>query len=467
MNLSKYLSKTGLNSRLTKLYKNPIILIVIVTVTVFTWLNFAPDKTECPAVLTYDEIKSALVFDYCLKSENTVTITALDNRGIVNAENIGLTIDTQQFTITLNETIEIPIDQSQTIYVQLVYSDACYKSNSGEVAYYIDRTKLTNCTGNSATKNIHPEVTQINEQSEITAIIEDHIKPKKKVANIKSKNSDTSNIVAKSKEKKQESKSYTSNTAVLKSQGSQTLKKSNQKVAYTSSKAQLKEAKYKKATPQPQVSKFKPSESTIITNTLTIKTTNNSNPKIEAKSEKIEVSPNEKVSEKPSSAEMIVESSAKPVNDLPVTNKSRPYPTESLFSTNYAGILKDCPSSVNSIVSNTDLFAISIKSNDNIKLYDVHCHANSNSKVTITLTNLGKTISSFTQHLNIGENQISLSALGELETNIPYIIEFKTENISDLNLYPLCGNNQHKSREIRLNYLDNAYAFYGITYHKE
>jgi len=434
-------------------------------------LNFSTKKVECPAILNYDEIKSALILDFCLSSKNIVSVQAKDKLGIINASYLELTLNTQEYKLSINETIDIPLNQSETLYTKLIYSDECYKSNSGEVAYFIDWKELSSCSdGDNFKMDEKPSPKVIEESVEA-------IKTKKKAELIKKKTiaptkKQTPKLTKDSNVKKKEQATGTKNTIA--------------KISYSDNIIK-EETRNKESQAKPVPLAHKPVVSSQYTKTKKYETktinkreqqkqvTIASNKSLKAE-ENVSIKQNAESTLRPELAKSNISNSLVEIEnvstDLDKTNtatvvKTTPIITGSLFSTQYTGIKRKCPSSENSKVSDTDLLALSLKSNSKIKLYDVYCHAVSNSKVIITLTHTGKVISSFTQYLNIGENQISLSALGNLEKDISYIIEFKTENKADLFMFPLCAKDQHPNQDVKLNYLDDAYAFYGITYDKE
>lgn len=469
--------------------RSPLMVVTVLIVIAISLVNFSTkDSVECPAILTYDEISEAVTLIYCQIDQSRYQIEAIDKTGTIRADQLQYTVEGQITKVPLSDSKLIVNSLPDYVLLNLIFSDACFQNNSPDVSFPIDLSAILDCSGNApvsieSTTDLNEFATDefLEEKTIDESPVKELIKQDLKVDLVQNKEASdkwlgsqkTRTVENKYNEKKPtksiEIKSNSNVSQTSTQLNTQKIKNTviKKKSVVLVSDVEPEEVKRNssesvKSTAIPKSDQIKkaliPLESTE--DKIIIKSVVDLDNQGESKGSTDELVKNANVmtSQSVSLTENVINSSEKKL----VSSKN-----VSLFNTKEIGIKKSCTDDSHKIMSETDLFTISIKPNRGLTLYDVHCYAVVNSEITITLSQLGQVLKTFNVALNKGENQIGLTSLGLLDSNEAYLVECKTKNKGDVYLFSDCKISNNYSNEVLIRYIDNHTALYGLTYEIE
>lgn len=472
MNLDKIKERLRQNKALGSFFKNPFVLAIGFIIIAISLVNFSDvSKTSCPAVLTYDEIYNAIDLQYCQLENGSYEIEVVDKSDFIHAEKIQFTVNGDVVIQPWSDSKIIVNSLPDYVMLNLLFSGACFKNNSTDVSFPIDLSFVTRCDSKEYKASVQEDdidLHEIESEDELENSIKEQEQAILEIQNSKSA-VEKKSIVAKVEDAPK---------AIQKNELQQ--KPKREKTSRSLAKVESKKSK-------PIVKTVKTVEASKVDRTEEHKASHHggSPSVVNSKNrQSVEISKPRKeiVEQRPVENKIVMATNRKEESALETTDESSfsnsrevskvvASATSSaginLFNTKTIGIKKSCIESSNRSKSKTDLFAVSVKASKAITLYDIYCYAAVNSEMTITLSQLGKVMTSFNISLNKGENQIGLTSLGLLEANEAYLIECKTKNSGDVYLFSACEGMLNQSSEIVLRYLDNHSAFYGLTYEIE
>lgn len=486
MKWNSIVEKLRQKNLLKSVFKNPIMVVIAVIGIAISLVNFSSkDSVECPAILTYDEISEAITLNYCQLDHARYQIEAVDKTDVIRADQLQFTVGGEIITVSWEEAQIIVSSLPDYVFINLIFTDACYQNNSTDVSFPIDPAILLSCDGNQEiylnesddfiTENERVEHSEeVVDESPTPTIVKEIIIQKDTPAKVKKESQRDSQVPKSDTQVKLEVNTISKAKIADKDADGLTGTEKQQLNRISEKKKSVEPVlvvNHEKKEPKVQadvkpVIKVEPVISTPSDKSINRNVTVDSRPtKVESNNHPVRSSTdNVSIVSATTSKEKLMPATV--VVEEPVTPSIRRSGI-SLFNTKEIGVEKSCIASSNRLKSKTDLFTISLKPNKSLTLYDIHCNATVNSEMTITLSQLGRVLRTFSISLNKGENQIGLTSLGMLESNEPYLIECKTTNIGDVYLFPDCTNSGNHSNEVLVRYLDDHTALYGITYEIE
>ncbi len=471
MNLNSIKDKVQESKLFNSVFRNPFIIVVGFLVIAISLVNFSSSQSaECPAILTYDEISESISIHYCKVDNESYQLEALDNSGVIQAKQVQYTVNGTISVLPWGDSKITVNSLPDYVLLNLIFSDACFKNNSTDVSFPIDLSSVRDC-GMVSIIGKPVDVVEnsiISEELGLTekevdddpiVVSDDDAVPVKQLATVnpekvkalperlevirqEDEQKNTKPLQATTVRELKETETVIKTTKLLRPRQSE--EKVSQHASVVDVKLENRITQDKE--PHSPVPRLEVTEHAGNSIRLDIEENTVADHSAEVYSAPIE-----------SPASMAISNAA---ITKPITNVN-------LFDTKTIGIKKSCIRTASRIESQTDLFTMSIKPHKTITLYDVYCYAAENSEMTITLSQLGNIVTSFSVSLNKGENQIGLTALGLLEANEAYLIEYKTKNRGDVNLFSACKSVATHSNEIVIRYLDDHNAFYGLTYEIE
>lgn len=426
----------------TFLSKQSAVFVGVLILCAVMFVNFKPlEKSDCPAVLSYDEIKESIYISYCQVDSATYQLEAKDKSNNLLVQKIQYTINGNIISKSWSNPKIFINELPDYVLVSLLYNNTCFKNNTPDVSFPISKPNLENCTGYVHSSVIENSTIDNSEDSvENNPVVQDKNQEKRQENRIRHSadlNEDNTSAGKRSSTVLSENHSPKITKPQILNSSSKTIR--NNSISVLKNKITRETKSPKKQNTKVEQKKID-IETPIVSSHATTANTNTS-----------------------IHSESITELSIAPKRVAIKKNANKGL----LFNSDTCGIPKSCILVSNRIKSDTDLFTISLKSEHPISLYDIYCQSSSNSNITLTLSQLGKPISSFSMALNKGENQIGLSSFGTLDKNQAYLLEFSTANKGDLYIFPNCSYTKNTENGMVIRYLDNHSALFGLTYENE